>query len=390
MKICLVMIVRDEESTLPRLAASLKGKIDTWVIVDTGSTDRTYEVIPELFKFAPGFLYQRPWVNFGHNRTEALDMAREVLTESHWLLVMDADQALEGELPDSLLDSCDAYTITQTFSADRDFMYANIRLFNSQIEWEYRGAVHEVARLLDPCDEPSLGKINSCTIVDYQDGGHRHGDLAKRLAVLEDDIALLRADLEHDPDNARSQFYLAYLLQDCNHLEESIEANTRRIEMIGFAEEAYISRLRIGEAMVALGRAHEAFDQFLMAWESRPWRAEALYRAVRQLRELGRYHAAYALLEHYDNLVAQDEIMTLDTLFVDESITRWRLAFERSVCAYYVRGPYACEQQSLSILALRADGVAIPPEYVVALNRNMETSHQALRQMGRTSVPRHY
>ena len=50
----LVMIVKDEEATLPRLAATLEGQIDHWTIVDTGSTDGTGTLARELFRNVPG------------------------------------------------------------------------------------------------------------------------------------------------------------------------------------------------------------------------------------------------------------------------------------------------------------------------------------------------
>src|SRR5690606_28033249 len=45
--ICLNMIVKNETSVLPRLFRSLKDYIDYYVIVDTGSTDRTIALIAE-------------------------------------------------------------------------------------------------------------------------------------------------------------------------------------------------------------------------------------------------------------------------------------------------------------------------------------------------------
>ena len=42
----LVMIVKNEERTLPRLAESVRGQLDHWTIVDTGSTDQTMAIAP--------------------------------------------------------------------------------------------------------------------------------------------------------------------------------------------------------------------------------------------------------------------------------------------------------------------------------------------------------
>ena len=44
-RICLNMIVKNEVKVLPRLIRSVKDYIDYYVIVDTGSTDDTIELI---------------------------------------------------------------------------------------------------------------------------------------------------------------------------------------------------------------------------------------------------------------------------------------------------------------------------------------------------------
>ena len=74
--ICLNMIVKNEAHVIERCLASARPLIDAWCIVDTGSSDGTQGKIGELMAGIPGTLHERPWKNFGHNRGEALDLAR--------------------------------------------------------------------------------------------------------------------------------------------------------------------------------------------------------------------------------------------------------------------------------------------------------------------------
>ena len=76
--ITLCMIVKDEARVIERCLASVLPLIDYWVIVDTGSTDGTQEKIRKFFENVgiPGELHERPWKDFGHNRSEALELAR--------------------------------------------------------------------------------------------------------------------------------------------------------------------------------------------------------------------------------------------------------------------------------------------------------------------------
>ena len=86
------MIVRDEAAIIERCLASVRPFIDHWVIVDTGSVDETPQRVQAALAGIPGALHHRPWRNFGHNRTEALNLARAhgdyrvslVSTALHW------------------------------------------------------------------------------------------------------------------------------------------------------------------------------------------------------------------------------------------------------------------------------------------------------------------
>src|SRR5579885_182690 len=90
-QICLNMIVKNESHVIKRCLSSVNPIIDYWVIVDTGSADGTQTLIREFMKDIPGELYERPWVNFGHNRNEALALARG---KAEYILFIDADDRL--------------------------------------------------------------------------------------------------------------------------------------------------------------------------------------------------------------------------------------------------------------------------------------------------------
>jgi glycosyltransferase involved in cell wall biosynthesis len=78
--LCLNMIVKNEGHIIKDTLTKLLNKvpaIDYWVISDTGSTDKTKEIISDFFKERniQGELYDDAWVDFGHNRTLALEHA---------------------------------------------------------------------------------------------------------------------------------------------------------------------------------------------------------------------------------------------------------------------------------------------------------------------------
>jgi glycosyltransferase involved in cell wall biosynthesis len=88
-----VLITYNEESDLPRALASLAGVVDEFVVVDSGSTDRTCEIARE----AGARVLYRPFDHFDKQKNFAASQAAH-----DWVLALDADEALSPELRASL------------------------------------------------------------------------------------------------------------------------------------------------------------------------------------------------------------------------------------------------------------------------------------------------
>src|ERR1017187_2429569 len=96
--ITLCMIVKDEAHIIERCLDSVMGHITGWVIVDTGSTDGTQDLIREELADIPGVLLEEPFVNFSVNRTSLINHARQFVQapvrrglNTGYLLLLDAD-----------------------------------------------------------------------------------------------------------------------------------------------------------------------------------------------------------------------------------------------------------------------------------------------------------
>ncbi|MGA2037171.1 MAG: glycosyltransferase, partial [Acidimicrobiales bacterium] len=140
--ICLAMIVKNESAVIERCLRAALGNFDSWVIVDTGSDDDTCERIEAILAGVPGRLEHRPWVDFGHNRTELMELAYE--ESADWLLLLDADIELEvdGNLHDLLPVGrrADAWLVDVVGST---VGYAMPYLVSGHRHWHYVGATHE-------------------------------------------------------------------------------------------------------------------------------------------------------------------------------------------------------------------------------------------------------
>lgn len=312
-RIGLAMIVKNESAVIERCLASVMPFIDTWSIVDTGSTDDTPEVIRAALTDLPGTLYERPWVDFGTNRTELMRLARG--TADH-LLLLDADMTLrvEGEFP-TLGD--DDYLLTHAGS----LTYRIPRLVRGDLPWRYVGATHEY---LTADGVPAVTTVLDGVLIDH------HADGGSRADKFERDRRLLERAVAADPGDARSVFYLGQTYADLGLVAEAVEQYRRRVALGGWVEECFVAQLRIGELLADTDWSG-AVAAFLAAWEIRPSRAEPLYHLARGYRIRG----AYAPAALFARAGVAIPFPSDDVLFVSREPYEWGLRFELSIAAFW-------------------------------------------------------
>jgi glycosyltransferase involved in cell wall biosynthesis len=355
--LCLNMIVKNEAHVIARCLESVKPLIDAWVIVDTGSSDGTQTIIRSVMKDIPGELHERPWKDFGHNRTEALELARG---KADYLLVIDADDnlAIPPRFAMPKLTK-DAYTL---LVQDAGTSYWRTHFFRSDLDFRYTGVLHEV--LVSP-EKRSTARLNGI-VYQRTSGGARSADPNK----FRKDAAVLEAALAAEPENARYAFYLAQSWRDAGELEKAIQVYERRAAMGGWEEEVYFSLHEIGKLSGRLGRDDALIiDAYVRAYERRPTRAEPLCNLAALLREHGRRVAAYPFARTAMEIPRPDDI-----LFVDDSVYAWRALDEHAIAAYWA-GHYkegvASNQKLLS-------GRALPEKERARVQKNMAFCREKL------------
>ena len=106
--LCLNMIVKNESARIERALASAAPYINTFVIVDTGSTDDTIEKIAKFFqdRKIPGVIGKTEFKDFSQARNVALEGARMpgLPIKFDYILLMDADMELKVNDPTWLDD----------------------------------------------------------------------------------------------------------------------------------------------------------------------------------------------------------------------------------------------------------------------------------------------
>lgn len=215
-----------------------------------------------------------------------------------------------------------------------------------------------------PCtDAPDVQEnLDAIVIEDHADGGCRDDK-------FERDARLLRRELERDPANPRTVFYLANTERDLGHAREAIALYERRAAMGGWGEEVYCSLLEAG--MLRAEKEEDwpgAMDTFSRAWETRPARLEACYELASRLRLRRRHHTAHALLVDVVDRPAPD-----DLLFTKPWVYRWGLLFEFSIAAHWVGDHDAALRACDRLLAMRDLPERIRRQ--VEINRKFSAPH---------------
>lgn len=326
-KICLTMIVKNEEKTIERCLNSVKDIIDFISICDTGSEDRTVQIIEEYLKKEdiPGKVFKNQWKNFGHNRTLSVQTAQKTIEElgfpleNTYLLLLDADMILKIDpsfSKDDLIE--DSYSFIQKNHA---YSYYNTRLIRASLPWHSIGVTHEYWSCKIPIKESKLQTLN---IDDRDDGG-------SKTDKFERDIKLLTEGLKNEPDNVRYLFYLAQSYKSLNNFDEAIKWYKSRIEKGGWKEEVWFSKLMIGECFEAQDKWEQAFLAYLEAYQYNPDRAEPLQKISTHYRLKENYDLAYLFAKQGSQIPYPSN----QVLFIFSPAYDYLLDQDLSIAAYY-------------------------------------------------------
>jgi glycosyltransferase involved in cell wall biosynthesis len=309
--LCLNMIVKDEAHVLPRLLASIQDYIDYYVIVDTGSTDETISILasaisststatlrsptPNNNNSTPiyssmGEIHQRPWINFGYNRNEALQLA--VAAGCHWVLIMDADDLLVVQNRDFKMPTNAGLVNGRIYLLEKrqgTFVNAVPRLIDVQAyTWEWKGPIHEYLSCRDnDCDQSTEETRQDIWIAETR------GESGRSLGVTEiekyqRDAQILTEYLQQHPDSAREQFYLARSYMDAGEYALALSAYRKRMTMGDWQEEVVYSQLEIGRIMIHLSQSPEdVMKEYLAAHVLKPQLGEPLYELAMYFWEMG-------------------------------------------------------------------------------------------------------
>lgn len=359
--ISLCMIVKNESHIIERCLNSVKPLIDYVLIIDTGSTDNTIEVIKNwlIVNNIPGDVLVEPWINFAHNRSFALnELSKKDFID--YALMIDADEVLIFEKSFNPMDfkskmSVDVYDITTTMGG---ISYIRPQLTSNRKLFKYQGVVHEFLTGDIESRENAIGFHNQ----PIQDSNrNRSGN------KFEGDVLLLEKAIQDTEDpwfKSRYTFYLAQTLRDLQRREESIKKYLERSKMGFWNEEVFISYYNVAILMKELNYSEsDIIHTYLRGHESCPSRVECLYGLVNYCRLNGLNHIGY--------IFGKQGIMVkkpTTALFLEDWTYDYGILDEFSIVAYY-SGNY---QESKDICEKLLNENKIPTHYTDRVKSNLQ------------------
>lgn len=367
-KLCLSMIVKNETHIIKECFDTIYDKIDYWVIVDTGSTDGTQDFIKNYFaeKGIPGELHEKPWVSFGHNRTEALQLCDG---KGDYIFMIDADDYVEGNLPKEEIIDADGYAVLM---GRGDFSWWRTQIFKANTGWHYVGVLHEYPTMPENI-QPRIDRLIGNYRVVARTMGARNLNIDP-IEKYKKDAETLEKALLDEPTNVRYQFYLAQSYFDSHQWAKAEDAYVKRIEMGGWPEEIYYSIYRIGICRALQDKSWLEIQQaFLDAYNARPSRAEPLYQIAKIYRINGKPALGYIFAKMASDIPYPSE----DILFIDNDIYRFGILDELGSTAYYAGKPEIGHAACKILL----DRNLLPPQEVARVRNNLNEYEKILLQL---------
>jgi glycosyltransferase involved in cell wall biosynthesis len=333
-------MIRNEEKRIETTLESVKDVVDGIIVFDTGSEDKTVDI---MRKFAKKnnlhfHLLQGVFEDFATSRNKLLEFADKHLYD--YMLLLDSNDEYKS---DKNLKEILSGRPEQGFllyhqwyiGPGNELDYYNIRLIKPNIGFRYKGAVHEY---IEVPPSAMIGKLNGDVTL-YQDRVKDND--GKSQTRWKKDLVLLKKDIARNPNDGRTQYYLAQTYDCLNMKKDAMFFYKHRANnKDGFFEERFNSMMKCGE----LERDEdECIKWYLKAYQVIE-RAEPLVEIVKIYRKKDKFRLAFLFAKLACDLPFPSNCI----LWVNQKSynhDRWQ---ELGIVAYYVKeyelGTKACEK----------------------------------------------
>lgn len=348
-KLALNFICKDEEHVIERMLNSSNGILDLIVAVDTGSTDKTIDLIKKfgIDNNIPTYVFERPFDTFDKCRNFAMDKLRETVKELNWNsdrvhgMWYDCDEQLMIEPGfDKNQFTNDLYMIN-TFIGQ--MKYTRNTFFKVSKPFRWYGVVHEFI----VCDDQNIssGLATDIAVNVSMDGNSWKSNIPSKYLSHSHKLESYIANNRQDP---RWIFYTAQSYHDSASMPDNIEENKERLRRSlkyykertersdGYVEEIYYAHYRMGSIMKTLEEPWNlTMQQCLKAYSVDPLRGESIKLIIDYYLQMGEWNLAYLYTKFgYENFHNKNPYPTR-LLFVEESLYTWKFAEVHAAACFY-------------------------------------------------------
>ncbi|MFB5677429.1 glycosyltransferase [Paenibacillus terreus] len=244
--ISLCMIVKNEEEALDRCLSAIQDAVDEFVIVDTGSTDRTKEIAAKYTQH----VYDFQWIDdFSAARNFSFSKATK-----EYIMWLDADDVVDEanvarlkELKRTLPPEIDRVSMPYNLGFDASgnvtFSLRRFRLVRRSCNFKWEGPVHEVLIT----DGPMIA--SDVAIAHHKDKPYTDRNLQIYLARKQ----------RGEQFSPRDLYYFANELRDNGRNEEAIEYYNKFLDTDkGWVEDNIQACFKLGDCYNKLDRRQDA------------------------------------------------------------------------------------------------------------------------------------
>ncbi len=205
MKLSLCMICKNEEKKIARCISSVKEKVDEIVVIDTGSTDQTIDIV----KMLGAKVFEIPWEDdFSKAKNYAISKS-----QGDWIIFLDADEYL---MPSHLKYLRNYVLEAENGGNDSIFVeivnleeekvlstFKTLRIFKNHCNIRFKGRIHESLTKKD-------GKLNALNFTEplsvLHDGYSK--EAMKEKNKIDRNLEMLLKEYEINPNSSDLCHYL--------------------------------------------------------------------------------------------------------------------------------------------------------------------------------------
>ena len=350
-KLILTQIMKNESHVAHRMLDSIKSIVDGIVVIDTGSTDDSINVVKKWGQdnSIETHVFERPFDNFENSRNESFKRARELFLNkndghTYYNFWLDFDEVIEldSTFNKEKIDK-DLYMFN-TFIGS--MAYTRNELCRLDKPFRFYGVCHEFI----VCDDKNItsGLLQGLKVKVQMDGGSWKGDIsAKYLSHAHMLEKYVNDTKRQDP---RWIFYVAQSYHDSACVPDNKDENDERLRRSmkfykervsrpdGYPEEIFYAQYRIGTIMRAMEEPWNlALNELLKAYSFDPLRGEPIKAIIDYYLAVGEWHNAYLFSSFGKKNFHGKNPYPTRLLFVDETLYEWKFLEAHSAACFYTQ-----------------------------------------------------